>query len=90
MTTEAASRAATMITDGPGLQSCSRRIGRARVLAHLNIYGEYDRLLGCLQVSYTDVMADGDGKQRAEATIDTAESRRASYYDWGFHRDSCV
>ena len=27
------------------------------MLAHLNIYGEYDRLLGCLQVRYTDAMA---------------------------------
>jgi len=27
------------------------------VLAHLNIYGEYDRLQGCLQVRYTDAMA---------------------------------
>jgi len=25
------------------------------------MYGEYDRLLGCLQVRYTDAMAHGDG-----------------------------
>jgi hypothetical protein len=87
MITEAASKAATTITDGMGLQSCSRGIGRARVLAHLNIYGEYDRLLRCLQVKYAGVIADGDGdgEQRAEATIDAAESRRGSYYDWVLH-----
>jgi len=55
------SKAAIMITDGLGLQSCSRGIGRAGVLAHVNIYGEYDRLLGCLQVRYTDAIGDGDG-----------------------------
>jgi len=27
------------------------------VLAHLNIYSEYDRLQECLQVRYTDAMA---------------------------------
>ena len=37
------------------------------------MYGEYDRLQGCLQVRYTETMADGDGdgdgddEQRAEA-----------------------
>ena len=31
------------------------------MLAQLNIYGEYDQLLGCLQVRYTDVMADHNG-----------------------------
>jgi len=81
-----------MITDGLGLRSCLRGIGKARVLAHLNIYGEYDRLLECLQVRYTNGDDDGDDddEQRAEATIDAAESRRGSYYDWGFHRDYCV
>jgi hypothetical protein len=53
-------------------------------------YGEYDRLLECLQIRYTDAIADGDDEQRTEATIDAAESRRGSYYDWGFHRDYCV
>jgi len=52
---------------------------------------EYDRLLECLQVRYTNAMADGNGdstdEQRAEATIDAAESRKHSYYDWGFHRE---
>jgi len=33
---------------------------------------------------------DGDDEQRAEATIDAADSRRLSYYDWGFHRDYSV
>jgi len=33
-----AAKAATMITDGLGLQSCSRGIGKARVLAHLNVW----------------------------------------------------
>jgi len=72
-----ASRAAITVTDGQGLRS-SRGIGRTRVLAHLNIYGEYDRLLECLQVRYTNAIGDGDGddEQRAEATIDAAESRR--------------
>jgi len=64
------------------------------VLAQLKIYGEYDRLLGCLQVRYTDGDDDGDGdggdEQRAEATTDATESRRGSYKDWGFHRDYCV
>ena len=55
--------------------------------------------MGCLQVRYTDAIADGDGngngdggddEQRAEATIDAAEPRRGSYYDRGFHRDYCV
>ena len=32
------SKAATMITDGLGLQSCSRGIERARVLANLNVW----------------------------------------------------
>jgi len=31
------------------------------VLAHLNMYGEYERLLGCLQVRYTDAIANGNG-----------------------------
>jgi hypothetical protein len=58
-------------------------------------YGEYDRILECLQVTDPDVMADGDGDddgdgdsddaQRLEVTIDTTESRRGSYNDWGFH-----
>jgi len=45
------------------------------------MYGEYDRLLGCLQVRYTEAIADGDGdsdgddEQQAEATINAAESR---------------
>jgi len=38
MATEAASKAATMITDGLGLRSFSRGIGRARVLAHLKVW----------------------------------------------------
>ena len=46
---EAAFKAATMITDGLGLWSCSRGIGNASVLAHLEVY-EYDRLLECLQI----------------------------------------
>jgi hypothetical protein len=54
------------------------------------MYGEYDRLLECLQVRYTDGDGDGDDEQRAEATIDAEESRQDSYYDWGFHRDYCV
>jgi hypothetical protein len=45
-------------------------------------YGEYDRLLECLQIRYTDAIADGDAdgddEQRAEATIDATESRRGS------------
>ena len=43
-----------------------------------------------LPMAMADGDGDGDGDQRAEATIDTAESRRGSYYDWGFHRDYCV
>ena len=38
MTTETASKAATMIIAGLGLQSCSRGIGKARALAHLNVW----------------------------------------------------
>jgi len=38
MTTEAASKAATMITYGLRLRSFSRGIGRARVLAHLKVW----------------------------------------------------
>jgi len=80
-----AAKAATMITDGLGLRSCLRGIGKARVLAHLNIYGEYDRLLECSQVRYTDGDGDGDDddEQRTEASIDAEESRRDSYYDCG-------
>ena len=37
MTTEAASKPATMITDGLGLRNCSWWIERARVLAHLEV-----------------------------------------------------
>jgi hypothetical protein len=57
------------------------------VLALLK-YGEYDRLLRCLQVRYTDTMAGGDGdgheedEKRVETTIDAEESRQDSYYDW--------
>jgi hypothetical protein len=60
------------------------------------MYGEYDRLLECLQVRYTDAIADGNGEGhgddqlRAEDTIDAAESRGGSYDDWGFHQDYCV
>ena len=60
------------------------------------MYSENDKLLGCLQVRYTDAIADGDGdvdgddEQRADATIDGAESRRGSYYDWGYRGDYCV
>jgi len=80
-----AAKGATMITDGLGLQCCLRGIGKARVLAHLNIYGEYDRILQCLQVRYTDgdCDSDDDDEQRAEASINAAESRRDSYYDCG-------
>ena len=48
------------------------------------MYGEYERLLECLHVRYTDAKANGnsndndDHKQRAEATIDAAESRWGS------------
>jgi len=89
------SNAATMITDGLDLRS-SRGSGKSWVLAQLNIYGEYDWLLECLHVRYTDAMADGNGngngddEQRAEATTNAAESRRGSNYDWSFHRDYCL
>jgi len=59
-------------------------------------FSECDRQLECFQVSYTDAMAsgngdgDGDDEQGAEVTIDVAESRGGSYYDWGFHRDYWV
>jgi len=45
------------------------------VLVHLNMYDEYDRLLECLQVRYTDGNVDGndDDKQRTEASIDAEE-----------------
>jgi len=45
-----ASKAAIMINDGQGLRS-SRGIGRTQK------YGQYDRLLECLQVTYPDAMA---------------------------------
>jgi len=31
--------------------------------------------------------SDGNDEQWVEATIDSAESRRGSFYDWGFHCD---
>jgi len=55
------------------------------------MYGQWDRLLECVQVRYTDAIADGDDDdQQAEATINAAELRRGSYYDYRFHRDYCV
>ena len=46
------------------------------MLVHLNIYGEYDQLLECLQLRYTDGNIDGndDDEQRGEASIDAEES----------------
>jgi len=79
-TTQAASKATTIITDVLGLRSL-QGIGKSWVLAHLKIYGGYDRLLECLQVRYTDAMDHGDSddngdqEQRVEATIDATESR---------------
>jgi hypothetical protein len=32
-------------------------------------YGEYDWLLGCLQVGYTDAKADGDGNGDDEQQV---------------------
>jgi len=61
--TSAAAKAVTMINGGLGLRSCSRGIGRARLLEHLKIYGEYDRLLECLQVSSTDGNGNGGDEQ---------------------------
>jgi len=60
------------------------------------VYGECDELLGCLQVRYTDVIANGnsngngDDEQRVEAIINATKSRRGSYYDWEFPYDYCV
>jgi len=100
MNTQSGSKAAKTITNEPGLWSCSRGNGRARVLAHLNMYGEYERLLGCLQVRYTDAIANGNGdgygngagddEQWAVTTIDAVNSWWGSYYNWGFHWNYCV
>jgi len=88
VTTHAASKAATIITDRLNLHSCSQGIGRTWVLVHFNIHSEYDQILGYLQVRYTDALADGNGddkgngngngngddEQRVEATCIAAES----------------
>jgi len=85
-----------MMIDGQGLWS-TRGNWRAQELAHLDIYGEYDRLLECLQVRYVDWIANGEGEgdgdvdddagNVAQATIDAAGSRRGSTYHWRFRRD---
>ena len=49
--------AVTMIQNGFSLESCLQWIWGPWVWTHLNIYGKYDWLLECLQVSYTAVTA---------------------------------
>jgi len=61
LATEAASKAATITTGGRDQLSCSWGIGRDRVVAHSNIYGEYDWLLGCLQIRDINAIANSDG-----------------------------
>jgi len=92
LTTPAAFKAATSITDRLNLQSYSQGIGTTCVLVHFNIYSKYDQLLGCLQGRYNDALADGTGngngngngddEQHVEATIDAAESQWCIYFDY--------